>query len=316
MAKYILGNALRKQAQRRPLLQRLLWAVDLLLIGLLYGLLRLLPVRVASALGRRLGRLAGPALRSRSQHIRNNLQVAFPDMPAEEVRALVPEVWGNAGAVLAEYAHMARLSAPGSPYLDIRFMGEPPQPQQPAIYVSAHQANWEVAGGALSSLGVPFTVLYTPPDNPWLDRLLVRSRRVLNCELLPRENSMRPLLRALQSGRSAAMVMDRRTDEGEAVPLFGHDKPTSTLPARLALKFDCPLIPIRVERLPRARFRVTFYPALSPTDATQSTDAIALDLTGQINRLFEQWISERPGEWFCSKRIWPKGILPPKAARY
>ena len=29
-------------------------------------------------------------------------------------------------------------------------------------------------------------------------------------------------------------------------------------------------------------------------------------MTGEVHRLFEQWIRERPGEWFCSKRLWPK----------
>jgi KDO2-lipid IV(A) lauroyltransferase len=26
----------------------------------------------------------------------------------------------------------------------------------------------------------------------------------------------------------------------------------------------------------------------------------------QVNGIFEDWIRQQPGDWFCSKRIWPK----------
>jgi lauroyl/myristoyl acyltransferase len=29
-------------------------------------------------------------------------------------------------------------------------------------------------------------------------------------------------------------------------------------------------------------------------------------MAGQFNRLLEHWIAERPGEWLCTKRRWPK----------
>ena len=29
-------------------------------------------------------------------------------------------------------------------------------------------------------------------------------------------------------------------------------------------------------------------------------------MTQQLHRQFEDWIRERPEDWFCSKRLWPK----------
>jgi lauroyl/myristoyl acyltransferase len=30
-----------------------------------------------------------------------------------------------------------------------------------------------------------------------------------------------------------------------------------------------------------------------------------------LNRLFEQWIRERPEQWLCIKRAWPRTLEPP-----
>ena len=116
-------------------------------------------------------------------------------------------------------------------------------------------------------------------------------------------------MRAMQSGRTAAMVMDRRVDDGEPIRFFGHDKLSTLLPAKLALKFNCALVPVQVERLKDARFRVTFHPPLHPGSTVADENSQAIDLTQQIHAHFEDWIRQNPQDWFCSKRLWPRGTI-------
>jgi len=105
------------------------------------------------------------------------------------------------------------------------------------------------------------------------------------------------------------MIIDRKIEDGRPVPFFGADKISSTLPARMALRFDAPLVPVQVERLPGARFRVTFHAPLHPAAPRDDPDAQALELTRQIHAAFERWIRARPGEWLCTSKIWPTAIL-------
>jgi hypothetical protein len=37
-------------------------------------------------------------------------------------------------------------------------------------------------------------------------------------------------------------------------------------------------------------------------------------MMGDVNRLFEQWIRERPQQWLCIKRAWPKDLDPARLA--
>ena len=78
-------------------------------------------------------------------------------------------------------------------------------------------------------------------------------------------------MRAMKQGRTAAMVMDRRVDDGSPIRFFGHDKHSTLMPARLAMKFDCELVPAQVERLKDAHYRVTFHPPVAP-DARLTRD--------------------------------------------
>ncbi|GIX29877.1 MAG: lipid A biosynthesis lauroyl acyltransferase [Porticoccaceae bacterium] len=317
MARFILGNALRKAAAERPRLARALWLADLAVVGGLVRALGLLPPDRASALGRRLGRWVGPWLRGKSERIRDNLRIAFPEAERRQIDAWVREIWGEAGAVLAEYAHLDLLSDPAQGRLEVEIVERIPtydDPSRPAVFVTAHLGNWELNAAAVASLGIRFISLYTPPANPWLDRLLKQSRAALGCELLPRHVNLRPLVKALLEGRSVAMVADRRIDEGAPVPFFGHPKPSTLLPARLALRHRCPLVPVRIRRLGGARFRVSFLPPVPPP-AVGDEEAKALAMMAEVHRLFESWIREHPEEWFCTQRLWRLDRSTPQRGR-
>jgi KDO2-lipid IV(A) lauroyltransferase len=102
------------------------------------------------------------------------------------------------------------------------------------------------------------------------------------------------------------MAMDTRLDTGQLLPFFGHDALTNTTAARLALRTGAALVPIRAQRLGKARYRVTVYDPVVAPGGTDDADALAIAMTGEVNRHFERWIAEEPEQWLCLKRRWPK----------
>jgi len=308
VTEFIVGNFFRRWARKHGPLRALFWRLDYAVFWLIVKLAMLLPVDTASRLGERLGRMVGGLLKRKSAIFRENLATAFPELGAAEIDRLVSRAWGQAGRVLLEYPHLGTILAEDDRLLiDIR---EPIEtyrnPSRPCVIVTAHQSNWEVVCSAMAKLGMPNASLYSPPSNPLLDRLLLDSRRALNCELLPRDQGARLLMRALKRGQTAGMVMDRQVKDGQNVQFFGHSKPSTVLPARLALKFGCELVPVQVERLVDARFRVTFHPPVAPRNPGADEAARALDMIQQVHHQFEAWIRQHPEGWFCSKRVWPK----------
>ncbi|MEA2078872.1 MAG: lauroyl acyltransferase [Pseudomonadota bacterium] len=306
MAKLFLGD---KHTDHSPRVLQLLWATETGLITLLGGLSRLLSPDLASSAGRRLMRRLGPRM-DKTRHIRRNLNIAFPEKTAADIDELVRDLWANLGSLLAEYPHLGTIChREAEQHLECVIRGDPQvfrKTGRPAVFVSAHLANWELAAGAIAHLGIPLTVVYTQLQNPHLDRMLFRARQSLGCGLVERGGAGRQLIRCLKQGTSVGLIVDQRVDSGEPVPFFGRDMLTSITPAQLALRFDCELIPVQVQRLEGARFRVIFHESVKPDDETADKPSKALQMTRKVNVLFESWIRERPQEWMCAKRRWPK----------
>jgi KDO2-lipid IV(A) lauroyltransferase len=312
VARFVLGNRLGKAADRSSALQRALWLLEAGVFRGFLAMLRRLPVERATAIGRRIATRIGPGLPKHGKILRN-LELAFPEKTPAEREELARRIWGGVGALLVEYAHLDHIClGPDGGRLEtvvagnVRAFGEN---GRPAIFVAAHLANWELCAAALMR-HTSVTAVYTPLQNPYLDALLARCREPLGCRLLPRDESMRGLIRELAAGRSIGLVMDQRVDSGKPVPMFGIEKLTTLVPARLALRHDCDLVPLRTERLGDARYRVTIYPPITADDPDAPESEQALQMTRKINATFEDWIRKRPADWFCAKRRWPKDAVP------
>ena len=310
MPDFIVGNPLRKIAREHEFLRRFLWRVDFALIWSLLTLFRLLPVEWASTLGAKGGAIIGPLTRRKAAIMEENFRIAFPEKTPREIKQLAKACWSSAGRVLSEYPHLDRIINDRADQRleivvrdpDLTFRDR----NRPVIVVGAHLSNWELSASALGRLGIVNSILYTPLTNPWLDRILRESRAALNCELLPRDNSTRLLVERLNAGRTVGMLVDRPVRGGKPIPFFGRGKSTTIMPAKLALKFDCDLIPSHVERIKGAHFRVTFHPPVRPANPGDCKNDQALDMMRQSHQLFESWIRQRPEDWICSTRVWPK----------
>lgn len=307
-------------AHHRPLdrhLRRwLLYPLQAVLAYALYGLCAALPVAWASALGGGLARRVGPYLRV-SQRARRNLALVFPEMTGQQQETLIAAMWDNLGRTLAEHPHLDRLWADatagqggrqgGGGRIEIVGREWLPRPGGGAcLMFSAHLANWELLPAGAAREGLALTSVYRRPNNPLLHRLMTRHRRVGQGELVPKgREGARALIAALARGGTVAMLVDQKMNDGIAVPFFGLPAMTAPAIAQLALKFRCPVIPVRTERLSGARFRFTLFPPLElPDTGNRTADTLAL-MTG-INAMVEGWIRARPEQWLWIHQRWPK----------
>ncbi len=306
MAKLLFSD---KHAQHPPWRLNLLWRLEAGLVHLLGVASRLIPPDRASGLGARLARRFGPRL-DKTSKIKRNLKIAFPELSAGETDELVEKIWANIGAIVAEYPHLGTIcDTRTGDRLEI-VMEEPLEvfelTGKPAVFVTAHLGNWEVSAAAVAHLGVPLTVVYTALHNPYMDRVLTAARDALGFRTVEREGAVRELMRRLKHGSSVGLLVDQRVDSGEPTPFFGKDMHCSVTPAQLALRFQCDLIPIQVQRLQGARYRVIVHKPVTADDPGADANEQAINITRKINTLFEEWIRERPHEWICTKRRWPK----------
>lgn len=294
------------RARPKPWPLRVWYRVEAVAARGLFAMLGVLSLERASALGGRLGRTFGPLI-PRTRVARRNLARAFPEKSRREIEAIIRDMWDNLGRTVFEYPHLDRFRTMDSGLVDVvgvEHVDAMRDDGRAGIMISAHLANWELMGLAAAARGAPINLVYRPPNNPhmsWLYEL----RQSGEAEMVPKgPDGAKRLLKLLRSGAHVGMLVDQKMNDGIPIPFFGRDAMTAPAVAQLALKFGCPVIPGRIERLDGVRFRITVYPPLDfPGSGDRAADEIAL--MTRINALIEGWIRERPAQWLWLHRRWP-----------
>jgi KDO2-lipid IV(A) lauroyltransferase len=272
-------------------------------------LIGLLPLDWASALGGALARTIGPRLGiSRRAHL--NLKTAMPDLGDTEIKAIVRGMWDNLGRVVFEYPRLSKITIFPPELNDDRVEVRGVEHIEAAraggrrlILVSAHLGNWEIAPLAATQYGLDIALIYRAANNPMVDAMIGNLRP--HGKFIPKGAvASRQAFATLRRGGHLALLADQKLNDGIAVPFFGRDAMTAPALAMLAMRFDCDVLPVRVERLGGARFRLTVHPRL-PLPKTGDREADTLTLMTAVNQTLETWIRERPDQWFWLHRRWP-----------
>jgi len=152
--------------------------------------------------------------------------------------------------------------------------------------------------------GISVAQIYRAANNRLIDRMITRFRGNAG-ELIPKGAvAARRAIATLRRGAHLTMLADQKMNDGIAVSFFGRPAMTAPALAALALRFDCDVLPARVERLGGAHFRLTVFPPL-PLPRTGDSHAHVAALMTQVNAILEAWIRDRPEQWFWVHRRWP-----------
>lgn len=277
---------------------------------LLHGLRRTDPDRAAD-LCAAVARTIGPFLPAHRTG-RTNLRAAFPERDAAWIEATLRGAWDNLGRVAGEYVHLARIwdYDPAHPNTGRIVTGAEPlflqlqEDGKPALCFAAHLGNWELPAVAAAAHGLPSAVVYRMPNNKAVAKEIARIRAPLMGRLIrTRAQAALEMAAALDAGEHLGMLIDQHFSRGVDVTFFGRRCKANPAVARLARQFDCPVVGVRVVRLPDRRFRIDAEgPFDLPRDAAGRVDVPAA--TQMLTGVVEGWIREHPEQWLWFHRRW------------
>jgi Kdo2-lipid IVA lauroyltransferase/acyltransferase len=288
---------------------RIVYAGEYALFWSVMSLFRVLGLKRASDLGGWLARTLGPKIPV-TRRARRAMALAFPDMSEAVREGHIRAMWDNLGRTFAEYAHLDKFWAvkPGAriDIVDIDHALAAIAKGKGGLFVSGHCANWEVMPRCIADVGQKGTLVYRPPNNPWVDAWIVeRRKRGLPTLAAKGGDGARAIIRTLKENAFIAMLVDQKANDGISVPLFGRPAMTSPAAPSLSLKHGAPIVPVWCERLPDQRFRVTVYPEIPiPNSGEKEKDTYELALA--LNRFLEARIAENPANWLWLHSRWPK----------
>lgn len=173
------------------------------------------------------------------------------------------------------------------------------------LFLTPHLGCFEITA-LYGAERLPLTILYRPPRQRWLERVMVAGRGRAKAQLAPTNlRGVRMLYKALARGNAVGVLPDQAPGEGEGVwaDFFGRPAYTMTLVRRLQEKSGATVIMAFAERLAQGRgFRLFLREV-----PTEHFDEAAL------NRAVEEQVRRCPGQylWGYNRYKVPAGAEPP-----
>jgi KDO2-lipid IV(A) lauroyltransferase len=263
----------------------------------------------AEKFGRALGRLYLRLDAKRRNLARENLALAFPDLPQAAIDALTVRVFEHFGGVAAELLHAAshdaadalsRLETEGADIARTAFASG-----RGVFFLTAHLGNWEWAALGTGALGIPSGVIARPLDNPLLDATLTRLRTSTGNTVVAKRDAAREMLRVLRRGGAIGILTDQhaRPPDAVTVPFFGRPAATSSALAKLVDRTEALIVPAAAIRIAPARWRLTYEPPLD-VRALSGDERGVEKLTGRLNGILEHMIRRNPEQWLWLHNRW------------
>jgi KDO2-lipid IV(A) lauroyltransferase len=101
-------------------------------------------------------------------------------------------------------------------------------------------------------------------------------------------------------------MADQKITDGEPVKFFHDDAITSTSIAKMAIKYNVPLIPGYIFRVDKNfKFKLIIEKPLEYYNKKLDKQ-MATNLTLKINQTIERWIKKSPEQWFWVHNRWKK----------
>ena len=276
----------------------------------LFCIFKIIGLRNASNMGSLLGKFIGPLFRSKDV-TKQNIKNAFGAINIKKETEIINNMWSNIGRTFAEYIFLKdfRFNKTNFDHIKIKgtnYLEEIKKNNEAVIFFSAHLANFELMAMELDKFGIKCAAIYRPLNNFLLNPLMeyLRMKYICPHQIPKGRMGIREIIGKVKNGYSIALMVDQRVSEGPRTMFFNKPAHTTTIPAQLALKYDCKLVPISLERKEGPNFEMTIHEPYKIEKTNNNKEEDAKNITLKINQIIEKMILNNPKQWIWSHNRW------------
>lgn len=235
-----------------------------------------------------------------------NLRVAFPEMDQATLQWTGRAAYQNFARTFIDLFWSARLTPENwRDYVSIHFDHPEAQPLARgtgAIWVTPHYGNFEMVSLGWGYFDFPLTVVAQDFKNPGLTEIFKKLRGHSGHTLIPQENALIRLIKALKRKGHTAMLTDlniKPSEAAAAIRCFGLETCVTTAHVMLARRLKLPIFPTLCHPLEDGTYHVTVH---GPVWIGE--DEPAVDAAQRVWDVFEAAIRVHPERWMWMYKHW------------
>ena len=282
---------------------------EFIIIISLFSIFKIIGLKNASNLGSILGKSIGPLFRSK-KIIQQNIKIGLGEINKQKETEIINGMWSNIGRTFAEYVFLKDFKFNRTNFDHIKINGlehiyEIKKNNETVVFYSAHFANFELMAMELDKSGIKCAAIYRPLNNFFLNPLMeyLRMKYICPNQIPKGKMGIREIISKVKDGYSIALMVDQRVSEGPRISFFKETAHTTTIPAQLALRYDCKLVPISLERKEGINFEMTVHKPYK-IEKTGNDEEDTKNITLKINQIIEKMILNNPKQWIWSHNRW------------
>ena len=282
---------------------------EFIIVISLFCIFKIIGLKNASNLGSIIVRSIGPLFRSKDI-IKKNIKTALGEIDEKKETLIINSMWSNIGRTFAEYVFLKDFKFNRTNFDHMQINGtyhldEIKKNNEPVIFYSGHFANFELMAMELNKFGIKCAAIYRPLNNFFLNPLMeyIRMKYICPNQIPKGRMGMREIIAKVKDGYSIALMVDQRVSEGPRTLFFNKLAHTTTVPAQLALKYNCKLVPISIERKEGTNFEIDIHHPYK-IEKTGNDEEDTKNITLKINQIIEKMIIKNPKQWIWSHNRW------------
>ncbi len=282
---------------------------EFIIIISLFCIFKIIGLKNASGLGSILGKIIGPFFRSKNI-IKQNIKIGLGNLDKKKEEEIINGMWSNIGRTFAEYIFLKnfKLNKTGFNHIKItgiEYIDQIKKSNKPVVFFSGHFANFELMAMELDKFGIKLAAIYRPLNNFFLNPVMeyLRIKYICPIQIPKGVSGSREIVKKIKNGYSIALMVDQRVSEGPRISFFNKEAHTTTIPAQIALKYNCKLVPIYIERKNGINFEMVIH---KPYEITK-TEVHEEDIKNNsltINENIEKMIIKNPAQWIWTHDRW------------
>ena len=284
---------------------------ELYAVRSLLGAIGAMPLETSMRFGKSFGKMLAKRFPKLQKTARRNLEIALPELSAEEKEKIVHGTFESLGRHLGFVSHFRKFRHEDIVNL-IELVGKE-ENFDPAyakgngvLFFTGHFGSWEVFNLLAPAFGYGMNILVRRIDNPLIENFVDSFRTKFGSVTLDKTKSARKMFRILENGEILGILADLNVQEKEGVfvDFFGVPASTTTSIAKLALKTNAEVLPaFAVWNEEKGKYIIHLEPAVEYKNSGNA-DADIKDLTQKITNVVEEYVRKYPEQWLWIHKRW------------